>query len=70
MRFGNNSQTIVEVWADCHTVQDCEQIIEWLQLAKANMRQWEKINAKASQTPKVSASKNENTQQGEVLSAA
>ena len=70
MKFGNNSQTIIDVWAECHTAQDCDQIIEWLQLAKTNMRQWEKINAKASRAPKAPPSKDEAPQQGKVLSAA
>ena len=45
---GNNGKTIVEMWSTCHLVQDVDDTIAWLQLAKHVMRGWEKINAKPS----------------------
>ncbi len=36
----------ISVWAKCHTVEDVEDIIAWLHLAKDMMRKWEKIREK------------------------
>ncbi len=66
----DSSKTTVQVWTVCETQGDCDAMIAWLQLAKANMKQWDKINAKASRPPKAPTGKNENTKQGEVLSAS
>ena len=63
---GNNGRTIVEMWSTCHSVQDVDDTIAWLQLAKHVMRGWEKINAKASRTAQAAASKDEATQPREV----
>lgn len=70
MKFGCNGKMFVDVWAECHTAQDCDQIIEWLQLAKANMKHWEKIHAKASRPAKAPTGEHETPQQGKILSAA
>lgn len=66
---GNNGMTIVEVWADCHTVEDIDDIIAWLQMAKTVMIKWDKINGKAARKAKAAAGKNETPQQGEVQGA-
>jgi hypothetical protein len=59
----------VSVWAKCHTVEDVDDIIAWLHLAKDMMRKWEKIRSKhapASQSPKAAASENEDSKPGQV----
>jgi len=61
----------ISVWAKCHTVEDVEDMIAWLHLAKDMMRKWEKIRsnrAPASHAPKAAAEQNENPQQGKVQS--
>lgn len=70
MTFKPEHETKIEVWADCYTADDCDQMIAWLQLAKATIQQWKRIDAKVSRAPKAATSKNENPQQGKVLSAA
>lgn len=67
---GNNGRTIVEVWADCHTVEDIDDIIAWLQMAKTVMIKWDKINEKATRKAKAAAGKDEASQQGEVQGAS
>lgn len=59
-----------EVWVDCFTPDDCDVMIAWLHMAKANMRQWERINAKASRAAKAASGKNEDTKPREIRSAA
>lgn len=49
---GNNGKTRVEIWSTCHSIEDVNDTIAWLQLAKQVIRGWEKINAKASRAPK------------------
>lgn len=61
---------MAEIWAELESIEDCDAMIAWLHLAKANLRQWEKINAKASRATKAPTGKNENPQQRKVLSAA
>ena len=56
---GNNGRTIVEIWSTCYSVQEVDDTIAWLSLAKHVMRGWERINAKASQAPEAAASKDE-----------
>ena len=63
---GNNGRTIVEMWSTCYSVQDVDDTIAWLNLAKHIMRGWEKINAKASQPAQAAASKDETAQPREV----
>ena len=70
LRMDFSDGVAVSVWTICETKDDCDEMIAWLQLAKANMKQWEKIHAKASRASKAPISKNEAAQQGEVLSAA
>ena len=65
---GNNGKTIVEIWNTCHSIEDIDDTIAWLGLAKQFMRGWEKINAKASRTTKAAAGKDEAAQQGQVQS--
>ena len=62
LRMDFEKETAVSVWAICSTQDDCDALIAWLQLAKSNMKQWDKINAKASRAPKAPPSKNENTE--------
>ena len=70
LRMDFDKEMTVQVWTVCESKDDCDEMIAWLQLAKANMKQWEKIHAKASRAPKAPPSENENPQQGKVLSAA
>lgn len=59
----------ISVWAKCHTVEDVDDIIAWLHLAKDMMRKWEKIRSKrapASHAPKAAAGKNEDSERREV----
>ena len=62
----------ISVWAKCHTVEDVEDIIAWLHLAKDMMRKWEKIRssrAQASHAPKAAAGKDEDPEPGQVQGA-
>ena len=65
---GNNGKTIVEIWSTCHSIQDVDDTIAWLNLAKNVMRGWEKINAKASHAAQAAAIQNENTQPRKIQS--
>lgn len=44
MEYAHCGVMTVKVWAKCHSVEDCEQLIEWLKLAQHNMREWQKIS--------------------------
>jgi hypothetical protein len=70
LRMTFKQETEVEVWGDCSTVDDCDALIAWLQLAKHNIRQWEKIRAKAARAAKASAGKNEDRQPRQVQDTA
>ena len=63
---GNNGRTIVEMWSTCHSIQDVDDTIAWLNLAKHVIRGWEKINAKASRAAQAAAGKDETAQPREV----
>lgn len=63
---GNNGKTHVEIWSTCHSVEDVDDTIAWLNLAKHVMRGWEKINAKASRKAQAAACKDEATQPGKI----
>lgn len=65
---GNNGKTIVEVWAQCHSMDDCDDIIAWLGLAKYVIEEWGNINAKAPRTAKAPASEDEAPQPGKIQS--
>lgn len=67
MKYRTDSE--VEVWVTCYTVNDCDMLIDWLQLAKQNLRRWEQINAKVSRASKAATRKNEDTKQGKILCA-
>ena len=56
---GHNGKTIVEIWSACHSIEDVDDVIAWLGLAKQVMRGWEKINAKAPRKAEAAASKDE-----------
>lgn len=47
MNFGHGGKTIVSIWCKCHCPDDIEEIAAWLKMAKANMEQWQKIDAQA-----------------------
>jgi len=51
VRALSSGKNKVEVWVDCHTAQDVDDLIAWLKLSKSMMRAWEKQYAKRS--PKV-----------------
>src|SRR5581483_5835742 len=59
-------KTRVEVWSVCRSVDDVDDLIAWLGLAKHVIRGWEKINAKASRAAKAAASKDENSEPRQV----
>lgn len=63
---GNNGRTIVEVRADCHSVEDVDTLIAWLEMANVVMNSWEAINAETSRPAKAAASKDEASQPGKV----
>lgn len=63
---GNNGKTIVEMWTTCHSIEDVDDTIAWLQLAKHVIRRWEKINAKASRKAQAAAGKDEAAQPRQV----
>lgn len=64
--FGYGGRAIVEIWANLHTQSDVDDLIAWLQMAKGNMRQWEKIHARSSQASEAAASKDETAKPGKV----
>lgn len=70
IKYGYGGRAIVEVWAKLHTVDDVDDMVAWLQMAKGTMRQWEKIHARSAQKAKAPPSKNEDTQRREVQGAA
>lgn len=65
---GNNGKTFVEIWSTCHLIQDVDDTIDWLQLAKSVIRGWEKINAKASCAAQAATSQDENQKPREIQS--
>ena len=42
----NKGGTQINVWAKCHSVEDVDDIIAWLHLAKTLMKGWDKIEKK------------------------
>ena len=70
LRMDFDKVVTVEVWVNCDTQEDCSALIEWLQLAKANMQRWEKINARASRAAKASAGEDETSQPRQIHRAA
>lgn len=62
MKCKEDGSTKIEVWAKCNSIEDCDDMIAWLQLAKSVIIKWNKINARTSQTPKAPTGKNENAQ--------
>lgn len=68
-----NGTTLVKVWAECRSVEDIDDIVAWLRLAKSMISKWEKIrnrHAKASHAPEAAAGKNENIKPREIQRAA
>lgn len=47
MDYMHNGKATASVWCKCHSVEDCEEIIRWLRMAQANMKQWQKIDAES-----------------------
>lgn len=62
-------RVVVSIWGVCHTASDCEQLVAWLQLARSNMMEWEKIRADAARQAKAAASQNETSQPRKVQGA-
>lgn len=59
-------KTTVSLWVRCSSVEDVDNLIAWLGLAKHVIRGWEKINAKASRAAQAATGKNENSQPRQV----
>jgi hypothetical protein len=71
VRCDRSQELHTEIWCECYSVEDVDDLMAWLLLAKDMMKKWKKIRsrrAEASQPPKASASQNEDPKQGQVQS--
>lgn len=65
-----NGTTCVKFWCECHSADDVDDIVAWLELAKTVMVEWERIReqhrAKTSNAPQAATGKYEDQKQRQV----
>lgn len=44
LNSGYNGQTIVDLWVTCHTIEEVDDVIAWMQFAKQMMLEWQKLH--------------------------
>lgn len=71
VRCDRSQKQHLEIWCECNSPEDVDDLMAWLLLAKAMMKKWDNIRsrrAETSQSPQASASQHEDSQQGQVQS--
>lgn len=71
VRCDRSQELHTEIWCECRSIEDVDDLMAWLSLAKDMMKKWDKIRsrrAEASRTPKAAASQDEDSEQGQVQS--
>jgi len=69
VRCDRSQRQHLEIWCECHSVEDVDDLMAWLLLAKDMMKKWDRIRsrrAQASQSPKTTLGKNDLAEQGEI----
>jgi hypothetical protein len=71
VRCDRSQEQNLQIWCECYSPEDVDDLMAWLLLAKDMMKKWKKIRsrrAEASQPPKAPASQDEDSEQRQVQS--